>query len=265
MPKVIAIANQKGGVGKTTSTYNLSAAIAKSGYKVCMIDLDPQSSLTSDCGFYVDMEIYKGSCAEQLFKPDTDPDDCCFTVDSVGSLSTNLFLIPSGQDMAIWEVEIYSHKESIPGFAKKVRSLEYFDYIFIDCPPNLGYLLLSALYAADEVLIPVETTYSSYSKLPLLMSTINQMKAYGANAKGQLTNPDLQIAGVIGTRYRSTVEEQRKVLAELEENYNLLGYVKEAAIVTKNVVSGLPVVVASKNSVPARQYTDIAMALLEDR
>ena len=266
MSRIISIANQKGGTGKTTSTYNIATALAMRGFTVGMIDNDPQASLTTDCGYMMDQDVFRNRSTKDLYDSNVDPEDCCFTVDAVKKLSSRLYLVPSGQEMAVWEREIYDHKDALPIFAKNVRHLaqEDFDFIFIDCPPNLGALLIAALLASDEVIIPVETTYSTYSKLPLLISTINQIKGYSSQGSGFVnTNSNLGLSGVIGTRYHKAADEHNQVLNELSSNYNLLGWVKEAAIVTKNLPSGLPVVFASKSSVPAKQYQSIAEKILE--
>ena len=262
MSRIIAIGNQKGGVGKTTTTYNLATAMAMRGYTVCMIDNDSQGSLTSACGYYMDMDLFENISTINLFRRNTDPADCCFSVDALGKLSSKLYLVPSCERMAVWAREIYEYKDALPTYASNVRSLaEDFDYIFIDCPPDLGALLLCALLAADEVVIPVQTTYDSYAKLPYLISTINQVKGYSAK-KALNTNPNLAIAGVIASIHRANVKEHKDILNELDSNYTLLGIVNEAAVVTKFRPQGLPVVYASKSSVPAKQFQSIADKLL---
>ena len=260
--KIIAIANQKGGVGKTTTTYNLAASLAMAGERVLMIDLDPQYSLTVNCGFKPNASIFNGKSVQNVFDPKTDIEECCFTVDSVGDLSEMLYLIPSSQELAVWERDLYlKQNKAIPNFKENIKKLTYFDYIFIDCPPNLGALLLTALYSSDGIIIPVQTTFVSYEGLGLLMSTIKATKEVSPN-KLTLSNPGLKILGVIGTLYRGMVAEHNEVLKRLVENYNVLGVIKEAAAVSKGFEKGLPVVLNLKQSDAAKEYNRIADNLL---
>ena len=129
---------------------------------------------------------------------------------------------------------------------------EYCDYIFIDCPPQLGLLTINALVAADEVIIPCKTEYLAYRGLKALHNTIHSIQ------EDEDLNPDLKEAGVIATFYEMSVNDQRDIKEALEENYNILGVIKKAADVYKDIVDGKPVVLARKTSDVAKAYIEIA-------
>ncbi len=252
--KTIAIANQKGGVAKTTTTYNLAAAKALAGKRVLMIDLDPQASLTISCGMQPGAEEFGGHSTCDLFDGKTNPASCAFTVDKSGI--DRLYIIPSDIDLAVTETKLVIGRNSDVQLRKSVQKLdEYFDYCFIDCPPQLGTLLINALVAADEVIIPVKTDYLAYKGLQALLDTIEEIRSGDGDRS---LNPDLVLGGIIATMYEQSVNDQQDVLALLEQKANVLGVIKKAAVVNKAIIAGKPVVVASKRQPVAKAYFEIA-------
>lgn len=252
--KTYALANQKGGVAKTTTTYNLAVAKAQEGKKVLMVDLDPQASLTIACGMKKD---YSGMNICQLFgRTAKDPMECAYTVDALNM--DNLYLIPSDIDLAEKELELIS----LPARERKLkRALEkmapYFDYCFVDCPPQLSILLTNALVAVNEVVIPCKTDYLCYQGIKGLLRTI---KAVHDDID---MNPELNVAGIIGTLYEKNVNEHKDVLDLLkEEPVPYLGTVKKAADAIREVYRGLPVVIAHENTDVAKEYKTIAGKLI---
>lgn len=253
---VIALANQKGGVAKTTCTYNLAAVKAKQGNRVLMIDLDPQASLTISCGMEPgDEEFEHNTC--DLFNWKINPAECCYSVDKSGL--DNLFIVPSDIDLALTERNLVSGRNSDVQLRKATQALKkYFDYIFIDCPPQLGTLLTNALTAADEVVVPVKTDYLAYRGLKALVETIDGVKSGDGDRS---LNPDLKFAGVIATMFQTSSNDHRDVLELLKRQQTVLGIIKNTVEVNRKIIDGLPVVLANPSSESSISYKAIAERL----
>jgi chromosome partitioning protein len=207
MSKVYAVANQKGGVSKTTTTRNIGAALAARGRKVLLIDLDPQGHLTLSFG--VNPLTLKQHAYHMLI------DDTVALSDVLLSHSASgIGLVPTNLDLSGAEIELQN--DPIGGGNQALRSKiapirDRVDYIIIDCPPSLGLLTINALVAADGVIIPVQTQYLAYHGLQLLQRTIARVQ--------KRVNPDLKIAGILPTLYDSRAKHHQEVLGELRANY----------------------------------------------
>ena len=252
--KIIALANQKGGVAKTTCTYNLATVKAMQSNRVLMIDLDPQASLTIACGIEPGAEILQGFSTCNLFDAKTDPAECCFSVDK--TKLENLYLVPSDINLALTERNLVISRNSDIQLKKAVQKLKnYFDYVFIDCPPQLGMLLTNALVAADEVIIPVKTEYLAYRGLHTLVDTIEGIKSGDGDFS---LNPLLQFTGIIATMFQTSSNDHRDVLALLRKKFPLLGVVKNTVEVNRKIVEGMPVVLANPNAAVSLAFREIA-------
>lgn len=241
--KVIAIANQKGGVAKTTTTHNLGVALASAGKRVLIIDLDSQASLTISVGLEP-LEV-QHTIVDVLKKERLPIGEC------IQKLRDGLYIIPSIIDLAPMEMEMLSRasREKILDRAlKPIR--ENYDFILIDCPPQLSILTINALSCADGVIIPVKTDYLAYRGLTQLQDSIQEIQ--------ELINPGLEVLGVIATLYEKRVADDNEILAVLKKEFNLLGIIKRLAVAKKGVYDGLAVVEQTPGSEISVEYNAIA-------
>ena len=203
-PRIIAIANQKGGVGKTTTTINLGAAIAESGKKVLIIDLDPQSNTTTGLG--VSTKDLNSSIYQVIIEENTASE----TIMSVGI--KNLYLLPSSLELAGAEIELvtaFSREQRLTRALDEVV-IDY-DFIIIDCPPALGLLTVNALCFANEVIVPIQCEYYALEGLGQLVGNVDLVKAN--------LNPDLEISKIVLVMYDSRTKISKQVADEVREYF----------------------------------------------
>jgi len=248
MGTVIAFANQKGGVAKTTSTFNVGVALARSGKKTLMIDLDSQASLTISAG--LEPYDYENTIVSVLDKAGTPIDRCTC------ELQANLSLVPSRLELAQLEVVLIGRpvRETILRRAiEQVRG--QYNYILIDCPPQLSILTINALASADSVLIPVKTDYLAYRGLEQLLDTVTEIR--------DLVNPQLTVLGVIATMYEMRVKDDREILQLLQDKYSVVATVKKLAAVKKGVCDGKAVTEQAPTNDAATEYEKVAACIMK--
>jgi len=217
MTRVLSILNQKGGVGKTTTTINLAAGLAKKDFKILVIDLDPQGNATSGLGVEK-MDIVKGTYNALL---ESVPFDQVTMVTS----SQNINLIPTNSDLAAAEVSLSGvEKRELRLKEFLVSNLGSYDYVLIDCPPSLGLLTVNALVASTDVIVPVQTEYYAMEGLSQLLQVVQQIQTG--------LNPTLQIFGVLLTMYDSRTSLSEQVRAEV---VRVFGDIVFSTVIPRNV------------------------------
>ncbi len=250
MGKIIAVANQKGGVGKTTTAVNLAACVASKGKKVLLVDFDPQGNASSGCGF----NKKQGKTAYELVSGQATAEEVLFKTDY-----KNLWLIPSKSNLAGAEIELVDveNRESVLKRALATCSSD-FDYIFIDCPPSLGLLTLNCLCATNTVIIPVQCEYFALEGLSQLVGTLRNVK--------MLYNPDIDIEGVLFTMYEGRKNLTVQVAAEVKKYFPKKIY---ATVISRNVrlseapSYGQPIEYYDRNSKGAKAYIELAEEFLK--
>lgn len=253
MAKIIAIANQKGGVGKTTTSINLAAGMAYLRHKVLLIDFDPQGNATQGVGYRVglhDLTVY------DAILNDTDVRDCIKTLSKppMDILPANISL--AGADLELARIE--EHREDL---LKRVLSPieDDYEYIMIDCPPSLGLLNTNALTAADSVLIPVQSEYYALEGITQLLQTIRLVQ--------RLFNPDLKIEGVLLTMYDARTNLSAEVGQEIRKHFKEKAY---RTYIPRNVrlseapSAGLSIFDYALNSEGSKAYVALTREVIEN-
>lgn len=250
MCKIISVANQKGGVGKTTTTVNLSTIIAKKGKKVLLIDADPQGNATSGLGIDKDLEL---STYDILVNDTTMEETCKETV------IKNLSLCPSNISLAGAEVELVSMMSREQRLKEKLETIkEKFDYIFIDCPPSLGLITLNAFTASDSVLIPVQCEYFALEGLGQLLNTVNLVKKH--------LNKEIEIEGALLTMYDIRTNLSNQVVKEVKKYFGEKVY---KTVIPRNVKLseapsyGMPITIYDSRSKGAKSYIKFTKEFLK--
>lgn len=258
MTLILAVASQKGGVGKTTTALAIGAAMAEQGRRVLLVDLDPQAGLTSAAGCDPDdlaENVYSAmlDCIEEGRRPRS-PGAC------VHALGANLDLLPASTELAAAELELLDVDRREHVLAEVLAPLRNaYDIVIVDCPPSLSLLTVNALTAAEEVLVPVVPEYLAARGLGLLLDTVERVRT--ANL-----NPGLRVAGIVLTMtdYRTThgCETAQSVRAHLNGRIPVLGEVKRGTKAAEAAAAGVPVTAYARHSEAAKAYRRIADVLL---
>jgi chromosome partitioning protein len=251
MGKIIAIANQKGGVGKTTTSINLAASLGVLEKKILLIDADPQANATSGLG--IDVEAVTNGTYQVLEHSTTSRDAI------VKTSSPNLDLIPAHIDLVAIEIELVDKKNREYMLKQMVTDLKKdYDYILIDCAPSLGLLTLNALTAADAVIIPIQCEYFALEGLGKLLNTIKSVQ--------KIHNPNLDIEGLLLTMYDSRLRLSNQVVEEVKKHFDTMVF---NTIIQRNVrLSEAPsygesIISYDASSRGANNYLSLAEELIE--
>ena len=250
MGRIIAIANQKGGVGKTTTSINLSAAMAASGKKILVIDTDPQGNTTS--GFGIEKNDLENTIYELMLS------ECSIKECILNDVIDGVSIIPSNVNLAAAEIELIGIDKKEFILKREVEWIkDSYDYIIIDCPPSLNLLTLNAMTTADSVLVPIQCEYYALEGLSQLIHTINLVK--------ERLNPELDMEGVVFTMYDSRTNLSSQVVENVKSHLNQRVF---ETVIPRNIrlaeapSYGMPINMYDAKSAGAEAYMSLAGEIL---
>lgn len=257
--KVIAITNQKGGVGKTTTTFNLGVALAQQGKKVLVVDVDPQSNLTTYAGWYDENEL-KYTLSDLIEQSMND--EKIKTKESILHHKENIDLIPSDLSLSALENSLnyaMSREYTLRNCLSSIK--DDYDYILLDCQPSLGMLTINALASANSVIIPVQSEYFALRGMGDLFKIVNKVR--------RQINPTLKIEGALLTLVDSRTNLPREIETQLKENYGSIlklfnTQIPRAVKTAESTSSGGSVFSYDKNGTVANAYSSFAKEVLDD-
>lgn len=246
MGRAIAVANQKGGVGKTTTSINLSSSLAARGKKVLVIDIDPQGNTTS--GFGVEKNNLENTIYELILG------ECSVQDSIIKDVVPNVSLLPSNVNLAAAEIELIGIEKKEYILKKEIEWIkDDYDYIIIDCPPSLSMLTVNAMTTADSVLVPIQCEYYALEGLSQLIHTVNLVR--------ERLNPSLDIDGVVFTMYDSRTNLSMQVVENVKQNIKQNVY---TTVIPRNIrlaeapSFGIPINLYDPKSAGAESYLQLA-------
>lgn len=252
MSRIIAVANQKGGVGKTTTSINLAASLAAKGKNILVIDTDPQGNTTS--GFGVDKNGLDDTIYELILG------ECSIRDCIINNVIERVSLVPSNVNLAAAEIELIGVDKKEFILKNEVDYIkEQYDFIIIDCPPSLNMLTINAMTTADSVLVPIQCEYYALEGLSQLIHTVNLVK--------ERLNPELDMEGVVFTMYDSRTNLSTQVVENVKENLNQHVY---QTLIPRNIrlaeapSYGLPINLYDAKSAGAEAYLQLAEEVIQN-